>query len=113
MIVASGTGEFEAGISKNGQTREHALLAYTLGVKQLIVGVNKIDSTEPPYSQARFEEIKKEVSAYVKKVGYNPKAVVFVPISGWHGDNMLEPSDKVCNLPTICYSLLSAAQVVY
>ena len=51
LIVASGTGEFEAGISKNGQTREHALLAYTLGVKQLIVGVNKMDSTEPPYSE--------------------------------------------------------------
>ena len=48
-----GTGEFEAGISKNGQTREHALLAYTLGVKQLIVAVNKMDSTEPPYSSAR------------------------------------------------------------
>ena len=51
LIVAAGTGEFEAGISKNGQTREHALLAYTLGVKQLIVAVNKMDSTEPPYSQ--------------------------------------------------------------
>nr|KAG5691077.1 hypothetical protein BaRGS_027581 [Batillaria attramentaria] len=73
LIVASGTGEFEAGISKNGQTREHVLLAYTLGVKQLIVGVNKIDSTEPPYSEA----------------------VAFVPISGWHGDNMLEPSEKM------------------
>lgn len=95
LIVASGTGEFEAGISKNGQTREHALLAYTLGVKQLIVGVNKMDSTEPPYSEARYEEIMKEVSAYVKKVGYNPKAVAFVPISGWHGDNMLEPSEKM------------------
>merc|ERR1711956_120696 len=57
LIIASGTGEFEAGISKNGQTREHALLAYTLGVKQLIVGVNKMDSTEPPYSGARFDEI--------------------------------------------------------
>lgn len=45
--------------------------------------------------QARYEEIKKEVSTYVKKVGYNPKAVAFVPISGWHGDNMLEPSDKM------------------
>jgi len=44
LIVAAGVGEFEAGISKNGQTREHALLAYTLGVKQLIVGVNKMDS---------------------------------------------------------------------
>ena len=51
LIVAAGTGEFEAGISKNGQTREHALLAYTLGVKQLIVGINKMDSTEPPYSE--------------------------------------------------------------
>ena len=53
LIVAAGTGEFEAGISKNGQTREHALLAYTLGVKQLIVGVNKMDSTEPKYSEVR------------------------------------------------------------
>ena len=51
LIVAAGVGEFEAGISKNGQTREHALLAYTLGVKQLIVGVNKMDNTEPPYSE--------------------------------------------------------------
>lgn len=125
LIVAAGTGEFEAGISKNGQTREHALLAFTLGVKQLIVGVNKMDNTEPPYSevrlfqqkiikiihneqnfvlikyalifflQPRFEEIKKEVSNYIKKIGYNPAAVAFVPISGWNGDNMLEPSDKM------------------
>ena len=51
LIVAGGTGEFEAGISKNGQTREHALLAFTLGVKQLIVAVNKMDSTQPPYSE--------------------------------------------------------------
>jgi len=95
FIIASGTGEFEAGISKNGQTREHALLAYTLGVKQLIVGVNKMDSTEPPYSQNRFEEIQKEVSGFIKKVGYNPAAVPFVPISGWHGDNMLKQSTNM------------------
>merc|ERR1712038_93306 len=95
LIVASSTGEFEAGISKNGQTREHALLAYTLGVKQLIVGVNKIDNTEPPYSESRFNEIYKEIGAYVKKVGYNPKAVAIVPISGWHGDNMIEPSTNM------------------
>merc|ERR1712013_421509 len=61
LIIASSTGEFEAGISKNGQTREHALLAYTSGVKQMIVGINKIDNTEPPYSESRFGEIKKEV----------------------------------------------------
>merc|ERR1712235_205080 len=95
LIVAAGVGEFEAGIAKNGQTREHALLAYTLGVKQLIVGINKMDNTEPKYSEARFQEIVKEVSNYVKKIGYNPKSVAFVPISGWHGDNMIEPSTNM------------------
>merc|ERR1712110_140323 len=95
LIVAAGVGEFEAGIAKNGQTREHALLAFTLGVKQLIVAVNKMDNTEPKYSKARFEEIVKEVSNYVKKIGYNPKHVAFVPISGWHGDNMIEKTDNM------------------
>ncbi|XP_044771286.1 putative elongation factor 1-alpha-like 3 [Neomonachus schauinslandi] len=96
LIVAAGVGDFEASISKNWQTREHALLAYTLGVKQLIVGVNKTDSTEPLYSQKRYEEIVKEVSTYIKKIGYNLDTVVFVLISGWNGDNMLEPS---ANMP--------------
>jgi len=92
LIVASSTGEFEAGISRNGQTREHCLLAFTLGVKQMIVAVNKIDNTEPPYSEKRFKEISKEIGSYVKKVGYNPKKLAILPISGWHGDNMVEES---------------------
>jgi len=96
LIVAAGTGEFEAGISKNGQTREHVLLCFTLGVKQMVVAVNKMDSTEPKYSEDRFKEISKEVSAYVKKVGYNPNTVPIVPISGFNGDNMLE---KSANMP--------------
>jgi len=95
LIVAAGTGEFEAGISKNGQTREHVLLCFTLGVKQLVVAVNKMDSTEPKYSEARFTEITKEVRAYVKKVGYNPDSVPMIPISGFHGDNMLEQSTNM------------------
>nr|XP_045605276.1 elongation factor 1-alpha-like [Procambarus clarkii] len=95
LIVAAGTGEFEAGISKHGQTREHVLLCFTLGVKQLVVAINKMDSTEPKYSEARFEEIKKEVGNYVKKVGYNPAIVPILPISGFNGDNMLEPSDNM------------------
>ncbi|KAG7691290.1 hypothetical protein KL930_005411, partial [Ogataea haglerorum] len=92
LIIAGGTGEFEAGISKDGQTREHALLAFTLGVRQLIVAVNKMDSVQ--WSEARFEEIVKETSNFIKKVGYNPKTVPFVPISGWNGDNMIEPSSN-------------------
>jgi elongation factor 1-alpha len=95
LVVAAGTGEFEAGISKDGQTREHALLAYTLGVKQMIIACNKMDSTTPPYSESRFKEIEKEVSNYIKKIGYNPKTVPFVPISGWCGDNMLEESPNM------------------
>ena len=95
LVIASPTGEFEAGISKNGQTREHALLAYTLGVKQMIVATNKMDSTSPPYDKNRYEEIKGEVSNFLKKVGYKPAVIPFVPISGWHGDNMLEHGDNM------------------
>ena len=93
LIIAAGTGEFEAGISKDGQTREHALLAFTLGVRQLIVAINKMDTAK--YSEARYEEIIKETSNFIKKVGFNPKNVPFVPISGWHGDNMVEATTNM------------------
>jgi elongation factor 1-alpha len=95
LIVASGKGEFEAGISKNGQTREHGLLAFTLGVKQMIVCVNKMDDRSVNWAQDRYEEIKKEVSTYLKRVGYNTDKIPFVPISGWLGDNMLERSSHL------------------
>jgi len=90
LIVASGVGEFEAGISKEGQTREHALLAFTLGVKQMIVCMNKMDSVN--YDEKRYLEIKNEVSDYLKKVGYKIAIIHFIPISGWTGDNMIERS---------------------
>ncbi|VAH25819.1 unnamed protein product [Triticum turgidum subsp. durum] len=73
LIIDSTTGGFEAGISKDGQTREHALLAFTLGVKQMICCCNKMDATTPKYSKARYEEIVKEVSSYLKKVASNSK----------------------------------------
>ncbi|KFO30938.1 Elongation factor 1-alpha 1 [Fukomys damarensis] len=60
-----------------------------------MLGVNKMDSTEPFYSQKRDEEIVKEVNTYIKKIGYNPDTAAFVPISGWNGDNMLELSANV------------------
>ena len=61
----------------------------------MIVCTNKMDEKTVAYSESRYNEIKKEVSAYLKKVGYNPDKVPFVPISGWHGDNMLEPSENM------------------
>jgi len=95
LVIASGTGEFEAGIAKTGQTREHALLAYTLGVKQMIVCVNKMDDKSVNWSEARFTEIQNEVKNFLKKIGYNPDKIPFVPISGWLGDNMLEKSTNM------------------
>ena len=92
LVIDSSVGGFEAGISKDGQTREHALLAFTLGVKQMIVCMNKMDDVSVKYGEARYEEIKNEVGAYLKKVGYKPAKIPFVPISGWAGDNMIDKS---------------------
>eukprot|EP00803_Ostreobium_quekettii_P006034 evm.model.scf_480EXC.3 EVM.evm.TU.scf_480EXC.3 scf_480EXC:18799-21746(-) len=50
---------------------------------------------QPKYSEQRYNEIKKEVSTYIKRVGYNPEKVPFVPISGWNGDNMIERGDNI------------------
>jgi len=93
LMIASPPGEFEAGYSKTGQTREHALLAYTLGVKQMIVCTNKMDSAG--WSEARYEEIKKELTGFLGKVGYKADTIPFIPISGWTGDNMLEKSTNM------------------
>jgi len=95
LMIASPTGEFEAGISATGQTREHALLAYTLGVKQMIVCLNKMDDKTVNYKEERYNEIVNELKTYLKKVGYNPETISFVPISGWNGDNMLTKSDNL------------------
>jgi len=98
LVVPADKGGFEGAFSKEGQCREHALLAFTLGVKQMIVGVNKMDASTPKYDQARYEEIKNEVQTYLKKVGYKTadNGVPFIPISGFEGDNMIERS---ANMP--------------
>uniref|UniRef100_A0A8D0GRJ4 Elongation factor 1-alpha n=1 Tax=Sphenodon punctatus TaxID=8508 RepID=A0A8D0GRJ4_SPHPU len=95
LMVSAAPGEFEAGISRKGQTREHALLAYTLGVKQLVLCVNKMDLTEPPYSQRRYEEVVRGVGVYLRKIGYSVAAVPCVPVSGWTGENVTLPSYKM------------------
>jgi len=95
VMISANEKEFEAGISETGQTREHILLAYTLGVRQIIVGVNKMDSEFVKYSKERYEEIKTEISAFLKKVGFKPNDIPFIPISGWNGDNLVERSENM------------------
>jgi elongation factor 1-alpha len=95
LVIDSSHGGFEVGMSKGGQTREHALLAYALGVKQMIVVLNKMDDKTVNYSESRYGEIKNEVFAYLKKVGYKPMKIPFIPISGWEGENLIEKSSKM------------------
>ena len=95
LMIASPSGEFESGWSKEGQTREHALLAFTMGVKQMIVCCNKMDAKGADYKEARYKEIKDEVGLYLKQVGYKLDNVPFIPISGWVGDNIIGESDNM------------------
>jgi len=93
LVVPADKGGFEGAFSKEGQTREHALLAFTLGVKQMIVAINKMDAHD--YDQGRYDEIQKEVSMYIKKIGYAVDKVPFVAISGFVGDNMIDKSSNM------------------
>jgi len=95
LMIASGTGEFEAGFAKTGQTREHALLAFTLGVKQMVVTVNKMDDKSVNWSEERYNEIKNELTRFLTTVGYKTDTIPFIPISGWLGDNMIERSENM------------------
>jgi len=54
-----------------------------------------MDATTQKYSKARFDEITKEVSSYLKKVGYNPAEIPFVPISGFEGENLIDRSSNL------------------
>lgn len=95
LVVSAKKGEFEAGIGMGGQTREHLFLLTTLGIKQIIVAVNKMDDATVNWSKDRYEEIKNELSALMRKLGYDPSKIDFIPVSAWTGDNVVKPSDKM------------------
>jgi len=107
LMIASGQGEFEAGYAKTGSTREHALLAYTLGVKQLIVTINKMDDKSVNWSESRYNEIKDELTKFLGTCGFKTDKINFVPISGWCGDNMIDrsPNLKWYKGPTLIEAL--------
>jgi len=72
------------------QTKEHMFLARTLGVKQMIVAINQMDATTPPYDKARFESLKAEIDKLAKSVGYKDDMLQYVPVSAFKGDNIKE-----------------------
>jgi len=85
LVVAAPDGVME-------QTKEHVLLARTLGINQLIVGINKMDAVK--YDEKRFNEVKAELSQLLKIVGYKPDNVIFIPMSAFKGDNISKHSEN-------------------
>jgi elongation factor 1-alpha len=77
------------------QTREHVFLSRTLGVNQLVIGMNKIDATTPPYDEKKYLEVKEEISKLLKMVGYKVDEIPFIPMSGLMGDNLAKPSENM------------------
>ena len=103
LAVSAKKGEFEAGMSPEGQTREHIILAKTMGIDQVIVAVTKMDLTEPPYDEKRYKEIVDTISKFMKSFGFKMDKVKFVPVVAPTGENITKKSEnmKWYNGPTL------------
>jgi translation elongation factor EF-1alpha len=99
LIVSASADEVELGVSENGQTLEHIQLACTLGIEQIIVAVNKMDATEPSYSEKRFDQIRAKIFNYIQQIGYHPLTIVFIPILGWYGDKIVNCALSNLSIP--------------
>ncbi|CAG9324085.1 unnamed protein product [Blepharisma stoltei] len=91
LVISARISEFETGFDRGGQTREHAMLAKSLGISNLIVVINKMDDPSVNWSQDRFEQIKREMSPFLsEKCKYDLSQVHWIPISGISGANIIE-----------------------
>lgn len=99
LVISARKGEFETGFDRGGQTREHAMLAKTLGVSYLIVVVNKMDEPTVQWKKERFDECVTKIRPFLKSCGFVIKREVkFIPISGLSGSNVKDEVDpKECS----------------
>jgi len=88
LVLSAKEGETDTAIAAGGQAREHAFLLKTLGVKQIIVAVNKMDASK--FSEDSYKAVVEKGSQLVKSVGYKIDDVPFIPVSGWTGDNLVK-----------------------
>lgn len=91
LLISARKGEFEAGFEKNGQTREHAWLAKALGVRNLIVAINKMDDPTVNWDKIRYDSIVNSINTFLLTIGY--KNTIFLPISGLNGINIFNKSN--------------------
>jgi peptide chain release factor subunit 3 len=88
-VISARKGEFETGFERGGQTREHAMLAKTAGVKRLVVVINKMDDPTVNWDKERYDECCGKLLPFLKQCGYNPKTELdFMPVSGFTGANL-------------------------
>ncbi len=80
----------------NAQTKEHAFLAKVLGVKELIVHVNKMDISGVDWSEDKYKAAVSEVTALLKMAGFGSQLdnIPMIPASSLNGDNVFHKSDK-------------------
>lgn len=90
IVIDCAPNAFESGFFADGQTREHAIVARSLGIEKLVVAVNKMDIQH--WNEARFETIKDQFGAFLAKLGFKKDNVIFVPCSGLSGENVVKPS---------------------
>jgi elongation factor 1-alpha len=95
LFISAKRGEYEAGMGPGGQTREHAFLARTMGVSQLVVAINKMDDATVEWNQQRYEDVRDAAKDLLKITGYNVDKIEFIPTSGWTGDNLAEKSKNM------------------
>jgi peptide chain release factor subunit 3 len=69
LVISARRGEFETGFERDGQTREHVLLAKTAGVKRIIMVINKMDDPTVEWSQERYDEIVSKMMPFLKGTG--------------------------------------------
>eukprot|EP00457_Paulinella_chromatophora_P004713 gb/GEZN01004726.1/.p1 GENE.gb/GEZN01004726.1/~~gb/GEZN01004726.1/.p1 ORF type:complete len:607 (+),score=87.85 gb/GEZN01004726.1/:89-1909(+) len=92
LVVPAKANEFEAGFKDDGQTKEHAILARSLGINQIIVAINKLDVSG--WSEERFQFISSSIGAFLKTAGFKEKNIVMVPVSGLTGENIAERTSE-------------------
>ena len=93
LVLSAKEGETDTAIAPGGQAREHAFLLKTLGVAQIIVAVNKMDSAD--YKEDAYKAVVEKGRELVKQCGYKPDNVPFIPVSGWKGDNLVKKSENL------------------
>uniref|UniRef100_A0A7S4DTN1 Tr-type G domain-containing protein n=1 Tax=Lotharella globosa TaxID=91324 RepID=A0A7S4DTN1_9EUKA len=91
LVVPAKIGEFENGFDRGGQTKEHATLIRSLGVRNVIIAVNKLDTVG--WDKKRFEEVSNHTTAYLHSLGYKPTQLQTVPVSGLKGENLTDRKD--------------------